>query len=297
MVEGAATIAKPTLISTLSICSAFVSVLFLVGAPKYIFTPQALAVVFAMLASYLLSRTLVPILIDVLVGPEHKRREDAKGDADRKPGLFGRIHAGFERGFERFHRGYIGLLHVVLERRLITGGVVGAVLLLSACLFPFLGQDYFPAIESGQITLHVRARSGTRIEEAAKLFQQVEDTIRDVAGPGRVQAIVDNIGLPSVNYNLAFNDGTFVAYSDGQVLVTLKPGTAGNPIVKRLRVVLHQRYPDTVFYFQPADIITQILDFGVPSQIDVQVHGRHQDVDLAMAKTLERAAEDAAGPG
>ncbi len=286
VVEGAATIAKPTLISTLSICSAFVSVLFLVGAPKYIFTPQALAVVFAMLASYLLSRTLVPILIDVLVGPEHRRREDAKGDAGRKPGLFGRLHAGFERGFERFHRGYIGLLHVVLERRLITGGVVGAVLLLSACLFPFLGQDYFPAIESGQITLHVRARSGTRIEEAAKLFQQVEDTIRDVAGPGRVQAIVDNIGLPSVNYNLAFNDGTFVAYSDGQVLVTLKPGTAGNPIVKRLRVVLHQRYPDTVFYFQPADIITQILDFGVPSQIDVQVHGRHQDVDLAMAKTL-----------
>ena len=287
VVEGAATIAKPTLISTLSICSAFVSVLFLVGAPKYIFTPQALAVVFAMLASYLLSRTLVPILIDVLVGPEHNRKEEAK-DEERKPGLFGRIHAGFERGFERFHRGYIGLLHVVLARRLVTGGVVGCVILLCACLFPFLGQDYFPAIESGQITLHVRARSGTRIEEAAKLFERIEDTIRETAGPGRVQTIVDNIGLPSVNYNLAFNDGTFVAYSDGQVLVTLKPGTAGTPIVKRLRVALHQRYPDTIFYFQPADIITQILDFGVPSQIDVQVHGRHQDIDLAMARTLER---------
>ena len=288
VVEGAATIAKPTLISTLSICSAFVSVLFLVGAPKYIFTPQALAVVFAMLASYLLSRTLVPILIDVLVGPEHKRGEDAKdGEGGGKPGLFARFHAGFERGFDRFHRGYIGLLHVVLARRLVTGGVVGAVLLLSACLFPFLGRDYFPAIESGQITLHVRARSGTRIEEAAKLFQRVEDTIREVAGPGNVQAIVDNIGLPSVNYNLAFNDGTFVAYSDGQVLATLKPGVSGNRLAKRLRVVLHQRYPDTVFYFQPADIITQILDFGVPSQIDVQVHGRHQDIDLAMARTLE----------
>ena len=291
VVEGAATIAKPTLISTLSICSAFVSVLFLVGAPKYIFTPQALAVVFAMLASYLLSRTLVPILIDVLVGPEHERQQEAKdaeGGADRKPGLFARLHGGFERGFDRFHRGYIGLLHVVLERRLVTGGVVASVMLVCACLFPFLGRDYFPAIESGQITLHVRARSGTRIEEAARLFQRVEDTIREVAGPGRVQTIVDNIGLPSVNYNLAFNDGTFVAYSDGQVLVTLKPGTAGTPIVKRLRVALHQHYPDTVFYFQPADMITQILDFGVPSQIDVQVHGRHQDIDLAMARTLER---------
>ena len=300
VVEGAATIAKPTLISTLSICSAFISVLFLVGAPKYIFTPQALAVVFAMLASYLLSRTLVPILIDVLVGPEHKRQADGKKQAEgggpkQRPGIFARIHAGFERGFDRFHRGYIGLLHVVLERRLITGGVVGLVLLLSACLFPFLGQDYFPQIESGQITLHVRARSGTRIEEAAKLFARIEDTIKETAGKGNVQAMVDNIGLPSVNYNLAFNDGTFVAYSDGQMLVNLKPGVSGNVVTKKLRVVLHQRFPDTVFYFQPADIITQILDFGVPSQIDVQVHGRHQDIDLRMAKTLERRLKQLPG--
>ncbi len=280
VVEGAATIAKPTLISTLSICSAFISVLFLVGAPKFIFTPQALAVVFAMLASYLLSRTLVPILIDVLVGPEHKKQAEAKkqdGGNARKPGIFKRIHGGFERGFEKFHRGYIGLLHVVLARRLLTAGVVGLVLLLSACLFPFLGQDYFPQIESGQITLHVRARSGTRIEEAAKLFARVEDTIGETAGKGNIQAVVDNIGLPSVNYNLAFNDGTFVAFSDGQVLLTLKPGVNGNAVTKKLRVVLRQRFPDTIFYFQPADIITQILDFGVPSQIDVQVHGRHPD--------------------
>ena len=290
VVEGAATIAKPTLISTLSICSAFISVLFLVGAPKFIFTPQALAVVFAMLASYLLSRTLVPILIDVLVGPEHRKQAEAKkqdGSNARKPGFFKRIHGGFERGFDKFHRGYIGLLHVVLARRLVTSGVVGLVLLLSACLFPFLGQDYFPQIESGQITLHVRARSGTRIEEAAKLFARVEDTINETAGKGNVLAVVDNIGLPSVNYNLAFNDGTFVAYSDGQVLVTLKPGISGNVVTKKLRVLLHQRFPDTIFYFQPADIITQILDFGVPSQIDVQVHGRHQDIDLKMARTLE----------
>ena len=296
VVEGAATIAKPTLISTLSICSAFVSVLFLTGAPKYIFTPQALAVVFAMLASYLLSRTLVPILIDVLVGPEQKRREEQERDGNKKkPGWFARFHQGFERRFERFHRGYLGLLHAVLARRLVTALVAGVVLVVAGCLYPFLGRDYFPAISSGQITLHVRARPGARIEETAKLFQGVEDIIRQQGGPGGVQTIVDNIGLPSITYNLAFNDGTFVGYNDGQILATLKPGLSSALLTKKLRVVLHQRYPDSVFYFQPADMITQILDFGVPSQVDVQVHGRHQADDLAMAMRIENRLRNLRG--
>ena len=296
VVEGAATIAKPTLISTLSICSAFVSVLFLTGAPKYIFTPQALAVVFAMLASYLLSRTLVPILIDVLVGPEQKRREEEEKATDKKkPGWFARFHKGFERRFERFHRGYLGLLHAVLARRLATSLVAGVVLVVAGCLFPFLGRDYFPTISSGQITLHVRARPGARIEETAKLFQGVEDIIRQQGGPGGVQTIVDNIGLPSITYNLAFNDGTFVGYNDGQILATLKPGLSSAVLTKKLRVVLHQRYPDSVFYFQPADMITQILDFGVPSQVDVQVHGRHQADDLAMAMRIENRLRNLRG--
>ncbi len=297
VVEGAATIAKPTLISTLSICSAFVSVLFLTGAPKYIFTPQALAVVFAMLASYVLSRTLVPILIDVLVGPEQKRREEQeKGGEDRKkPGFFARFHKGFEQRFARFQRGYIGLLHAVLARRLVTSLVAGVVLVIAGCLFPFLGRDYFPAISSGQITLHVRARPGARIEETAKLFQGVEDLIRQQAGPGNVPTIVDNIGLPSITYNLAFNDGTFVGYNDGQILATLKPGLSSALLTKKLRVVLHQRYPDSVFYFQPADMITQILDFGVPSQVDVQVHGRHQADDLKIALAIEKRLRNLRG--
>ncbi len=298
VVEGAATIAKPTLISTLSICSAFVSVLFLTGAPKYIFTPQALAVVFAMLASYVLSRTLVPILIDVLVGPEQKRREEQEKDngKDRKkPNWFARFHKGFEKRFERFHRGYLGLLHAVLARRLVTALVAGVVLVIAGCLFPFLGQDYFPAISSGQITLHVRARPGARIEETAKLFQGVEDIIRQQGGPGGVQTIVDNIGLPSITYNLAFNDGTFVGYNDGQILATLKPGVSSTLLTKKLRVVLHQRYPDSIFYFQPADMITQILDFGVPSQVDVQVHGRHQADDLKIAMAIENRLRNLRG--
>ena len=292
VVEGAATIAKATLISTLSICSAFVSVLFLVGAPKYIFTPQALAVVFAMLASYGLSRTLVPILIDVLVGPEQKRRKEREesgetGDRAARPGFFGRFHAGFEKRFDRFHAGYLGLLHVALKHRGRTAAVAGLVLLVAGCLFPFLGEDYFPTIQSGQITLHVRGRPGLRIEETAKLFQSVEDTIRDQAGPGGVTTIIDNIGLPSITYNLAFNDGTFVGYNDGQVLVTLKPGLSSVALTKKLRVALHRRFPGAVFYFQPADMITQILDFGVPSQIDVQVHGRHSEEDQKVAARIE----------
>ena len=299
VVEGGASIAKPTLISTLSICSAFVSVLFLAGAPKYIFTPQALAVVFAMLASYLLSRTLVPILIDVLVAPEHARREQQKkakeGGGGDKPGWFGRLHAGFERRFRRFQGFYGGLLRAAVHHRLATALVAGVVLLIGGGLFPFLGQDYFPAIESGQIALHVRARPGLRIEETAKLFQGVEDTIRDVAGRNKVRTVVDNIGLPSVNYNLAFNDGTFVAYYDGQIQATFAPGVSGSRVTKRLRTVLRQRYPDAIFYFQPADMITQILDFGVPSQIDVQVHGRHPDVDLAAARRLEKRLKGVPG--
>jgi multidrug efflux pump subunit AcrB len=286
--EGAAGIAKPTLISTLAICAAFVSVMFLTDAPRYLFVPQALAVVFAMLASYLLSRTLVPILIDTLVAREYARRHGDHGKAaDTKPGLFGRIHLAFERGFETFHRYYAGLLRATIARRGITLGVAGGVLAVGGTLFFFVGEDYFPQVDGGQMTLHVRARPGMRIEQAERLFQRVEDTIREVVPKSELGSIIDNIGLPSSNYNLAFNDGTFVAYYDGQILVTLNPSHAPTAsYMKTLRSVLHQRFPATTFYFQPGDMITQILDFGVPAQIDVQVNGRHQAQDLKTAQFI-----------
>ena len=299
--EGAAGIAKPALISTLSICCAFVSVAFLTDAPKYLFTPQALAVVFAMLASYVLSRTLVPILMDVLVQKEYQQRhgdksEQAPGErrdgdqeAREKLGFFARFHAGFERGFEKFHRGYLGLLNAAIGHRAITFLVAGATVLVTVVLLQFVGQDYFPAVDAGQLTLHVRARPGLRIEDAAKLFARVERTIRSTVGPKYTGIVLDNIGLPSLNYNLAYNDGTFVAYYDGQILVTLKPGAATTQVYERkLRAALAREFPDTVFYFQPADIITQILDFGVPSQIDIQVTGRHKDKDRQVAQEIER---------
>ncbi len=293
VVEGGAGIAKPALISTLSICCAFVSVLFLTDAAKFIFTPQALAVVFAMLASYGLSRTLVPVLIDVLVRPEYERKH-GKDKKESKPGFFGRIHARFERGFDSFRGGYTALLHASVARRWVTLGVAGATLVMGGVLFMFIGEDYFPQIESGQMTLHVRGRSGLRIEDTERLFQQVEDTIRQQVPS--VSLILDNIGLPANNYNLAFGDGTAAALNDGQILINLKeshPSPAG--IQKKLRVVLRQRFPDALFYFQPADIITQVLNFGVAAPIDIQVSGQDREKNLAVAQQAVRRLRAVSG--
>jgi multidrug efflux pump subunit AcrB len=293
VVDGAAGIAKPALISTLSICCAFVSVLFLTDAPKYLFTPQALAVVFAMLASYVLSRTLVPILIDVFVEREYRQRQEGKGKEnatsrlDRIGAMFGRFHAGFDARFARFQRAYVGLLHVIIARRIITLIFAGSVAVVAGVLFLFVGTDYFPQVDAGQMTLHVRAPPGLRIEQAELLFQQVEDEIRRIVPPKEIGTILDNIGLPASNYNFAFGNGTFVAYNDGQVLVTLNPGHGSTfGYQKRLRAALQTRFPSAIFYFEPADIITQILDFGVPAQIDVQISGRHAAKDLAVAQQI-----------
>ena len=312
VVEGAAGIAKPALISTLAICAAFVSVLFLTDTPKYLFTPQALAVVFAMLTSYLLSRTVVPILIDVLVKKEHDQRFGEHGEHGQhhdassekparklpasRPGFFKRFHAGFERAFARFHTGYLGLLHVVIGHRIATFAVVGVVVALSAGLFTFVGQDYFPQIDAGELTLHMRTRPGMRIETAEQQFGAVEDTIRQVIKPNDLGLILDNIGLPASNYNFAFGDGSFVSNYDGQILISLREGHAPTDgYRKTLRKVLHDKFPDTVFYFQPSDIITQILDFGTLTPIDVQVTGRNAAKDLEVAKHIEQRLRNVRG--
>ncbi len=304
VVHGAAGIAKPALISTLSICAAFTAVFALADTPKYLFTPQALAVVFAMLTSYLLSRTLVPLLIDVIVAPEYAQKHAKDRNAADPPRrgriarafglvsgpvfrLAGRAHGAFERGFSRFHRGYIGLLHAVLARRIATLAVVGLVFGTTGVLFVFVGQDYFPQIEASQMTLHLRTRTGMRIETTQQVFAEVEDTVREVIPPGEIEQILDNIGLPSTNYNFAFSDGSFVSYNDGQMLISLKEGhgsVAG--YMKRLRAVLMQRFPDLIAYFQPADMITQILNFGVITPIDVQVSGRNKEKDLEVAQRI-----------
>ncbi|KQP73554.1 RND transporter [Methylobacterium sp. Leaf113] len=302
VVEGAAGIAKPALISTLSICAAFVSVFALTDTPKYLFTPQALAVVFAMLTSYVLSRTLVPVLIDVLVAREYdaKHGEDAAPQQGRiaraLSGIVGPVFRlagwfrhGFEARFARFHRGYLGLLHVVIARRIATLTVVAIVFAATAGLFVFVGQDYFPQVASSQMTLHLRTRPGMRIETAEQVFAQVETVVREVIPEGEIDQILDNIGLPANNYNFAFSDGSFVAYNDGQMLINLKEGHgSAADYTKQLREVLRERFPDVVFYFQPSDIITQILNFGTLAQIDIQVSGRNTAKDLEVAQTIVR---------
>ncbi|GJE58593.1 efflux RND transporter permease subunit [Methylobacterium trifolii] len=310
VVEGAASIAKPTLISTLSICAAFVSVFALTDTPKYLFTPQALAVVFAMLTSYLLSRTLVPVLIDVLVAREYAERH---GDGAKPPRrgrigralayLFGplfrtagRFRHGFEARFARFHRGYLGLLHAILRHRTATLVFVGVILAGSAALFGFVGQDYFPQVASSQITMHLRTRPGMRIETAEQVFAAVESTVREVIPEGEIEQVLDNIGVPSNNYNFAFSDGSFVANNDGQMLINLKQGHG--PVAaytKRLRETLRERFPDLVVYFQPSDIITQILNFGTVAQIDIQVSGRNTEKDLAVAQGIAARLKETRG--
>jgi multidrug efflux pump subunit AcrB len=282
--HGAAGIAVPTLVSTLAISCVFTSVVFLDGPAKYLFTPLGLAVVFAMLASYGLSRTLTPITIGLLLKSERHGAKDG-GSA----GLFSRVHRHFERGFERLRGGYASLLTSLLRRKLIVPIVAALVLALAVAMLLLVGRDFFPAIDGGQIQLHVRAPAGTRIESTERIFQAVEDKIREVIPESERQMIVDNIGLPARAYNLAFTDGSTIGVNDGVILVALKEGHAPtSDYVRRLRQALPAAFPDVTFYFQAADIVTQILNFGLPAQIDVRTVGYDRKNNLRVARELRQ---------
>ena len=282
--HGAAGIAVPTLVSTLAISCVFTSVIFLEGPAKYLFTPLGLAVVFAMLASYGLSRTLTPITIGLLLKGEH---HDPSAPASR--GWFAHFHGAFERGFERMRGGYVRLLTSLLERRVVVPIIAVLVLALGGAMLVLVGRDFFPAIDGGQIQLHVRAPAGTRIESTERIFQAVEDKIREVIPESERQLIVDNFGLPARAYNLAFADGSTIGINDGVILVALKEGHAPTrDYVRKLREVLPAAFPDVVFYFQAADIVTQILNFGLPSQIDVRTVGYDRATNLRVAKELRQ---------
>jgi multidrug efflux pump subunit AcrB len=282
--HGAAEIAMPTLVSTLAISCVFTSVVFLDGPAKYLFTPLGLAVVFAMLASYGLSRTLTPITIGLLLKSE--RRHHA---GDGAPvGLFSRISAAFERGFERLRDGYSKLLATLLRRRFIVPVVAVLMLGLGGVMLTLVGRDFFPLIDAGQIQLHVRAPAGTRIESTEAIFQAVEDKIREVIPEKDRALIVDNIGLPARAYNLAFTDGSTIGVNDGIIQVQLKDGHRPTAdYIRKLRQVLPKAFPEDTFYFQAADIVTQILNFGLPAQIDVRTVG-YDPSNLAVAKQLRQ---------
>jgi multidrug efflux pump subunit AcrB len=278
--HGAAEIAVPTLVSTLAISCVFTSVVFLEGPAKYLFTPLGYAVVFAMLASYALSRTLTPITIGLLLKGEHH-------GASRN--WFSRMHGAFDRGFEKLRSAYVRLLGSLLSRRFVLAVFAIVVLALGALLLPLVGRDFFPAIDGGQIQLHVRAPAGTRIETTERIFQGVEDKIREIIPERERELIVDNIGLPARTYNLAFADGSTIGINDGVIQVALKEGHAAtDEYVRKLREALPAAFPDVVFYFQPADMVTQILNFGLPAQIDVRTVGYDREKNLGVANELRR---------
>jgi multidrug efflux pump subunit AcrB len=280
--HGAAGIAVPTLVSTLAICCVFTSVVFLDGPAKFLFTPLGLAVVFAMLASYALSRTLTPITIGLLLRHE-------KHESGGPKNIFQRINHGFETGFESMRENYVQLLQSLLASRIVIPAAIVLILALTASMYVMVGRDFFPAIDGGQIQLHVRAPAGTRIEATEALFQQVEDRIRAVIPEAERERIVDNIGLPARSYNLAFADGSTTGPNDGVIVVALKEGhEPTQAYIDRLRLVLRENFPQATFYFQAADMVTQILNFGLPAQIDVRAVGYDRANNLRVAKEIQR---------
>jgi multidrug efflux pump subunit AcrB len=283
ILDGASQVAVPAFVSTLAICIVFVPVVFLTGPAASLFMPLALGVVFAMLASYFLSRTLVPTMIMYLL-PAEIRHEQAH---DNEDGLFAAMHRAFNRGFERLRADYMGLLVWALNRRGVAIAGLLAFAVGSLALFPFVGRDFFPAVDAGQFRLHVRAPSGTRIEETERIFGEVEDVIREIVPEQERALILDNMGMSPSFTVRAYIDNGIVTNGDGEILVSLKHGhrpTAG--YVARLREELPKRFPKCTFYFQPADITNEILDFGLPAPINVQVVGVKREENMVVAKKL-----------
>jgi CzcA family heavy metal efflux pump len=285
ILEGAMQIAGPTFVSTLTICIVFVSVLFLNGPAQYLFTPLALAVVFAMGASYLLSRTLVPVMVSYLLPAEVAAHEHG---SLAQPGFFGRISQSFERGFEAFRRSYVDLLAWNLQHRRAVLVAFGFVLASGLTILPYVGQDFFPSVDAGQFRLHVRTPAGTRLEETERYFSNVEAEIRRIIPENEVELVIDNIGLPNRSYSLAFGDSSTTGQADGEILVALKhQRTKSTPeYMAELRRELPRRFPELTFYFQSADIVGQILNFGVPSPIDIQVGGIDRKKNLEIATNI-----------
>ena len=280
---GSGEIAAPTLISTLCICIVFLPMFLLSGVARYLFVPLAEAVVFAMCASYFLSRTLVPTLAMYLM-------RTAAADAPPASGIRGRLSAwqrGFEHGFERVRNGY----HALLQRALVHRRRVGLAF-LGACvaslgLLAFAGRDFFPSVDTGEIRLHLRAPTGTRIEETARLVDEVEARIRRDIPAGELAGVLDNIGLPVSGINLTYDSSAPVGSSDADILLTLAPDHAPTPAhVEALRQDLNAQFPALTFSFLPADIVSQILNFGLPSPIDIQVTGRDLAANRVLAQTL-----------
>lgn len=286
---GTGQIAVPTLVSTLAICIVFVPIFFLSGAAGSLFKPLAMAVVFAMLASYLISRTLVPTLVRYAMERE-RALEVKRAGLPRTPRPFAQLHHDFEHRFERARVRYRLALTELLDRpgRLVL--TAAGVLLSAALLVPWLGLDFFPAVDAGQIRLHLRAPVGTRVEETARLVADVETRIRRIIPPDDLATIIDNIGISSSLTNLAYSDNPTIGVTDADLLIALTPERVGetDDYAREIRRVLRNEFPQMLVFFQSADIVGQILNAGLPAPVNVQVVGSNRAENLVIARTLER---------
>ncbi|AWV04492.1 AcrB/AcrD/AcrF family protein [Burkholderia sp. JP2-270] len=285
ILTGAGEIAVPTFVSTLSICIVFVPMFLLTGVARYLFVPMAEAVIFAMIASYFFSRTLVPTLAMALMR--------AKGHGRPPRGVFAplvhlaRFQAAFEHRFEAVRLRYRALLSAAIARRRRFAAAFLLACAASTALFAFAGQDFFPSVDTGEIRLHLRAPTGTRIEETARLTDEVEARIHDVIPANDIASVLDNIGVPVSGINLTYDSSDPIGTGDADVMITLKPNHAPTAAyVAKLRNLLAQSFPGVTFAFLPADIVSQILNFGLPAPIDIQIVGNKLDQNRAVANAL-----------
>src|SRR5258708_6077625 len=298
--DGAAQIALPALVSTLVICIVFVPIFGLSGIPKFLFTPLAEAVMFAMLASFLLSRSLVPTLCMYLLKGHHgssdgQTRTSGSSSVPKKS-FFGRFYQGFNRGFEVFREGYRDFLSICLRHSGTTALIFIGFSVLSMCLLPLLGQNFFPSIDAGQFDLHVRVRSGTRIEETARQVDLIEKMIRQVIPANQLTGIIDNEGIPYSGINTAYNDTGTVSSADGDILVSLNHGhEPTDKFVRLIRQRLHHDFPDVTYWFPADDPVSQVLDFGLPSPIEVQITGANSAANSVVANELAQKIRSVAG--
>ena len=294
ILDAAAEVATPAFVATLSICIVFVPILFLGGVGGYLFAPLALSVIFAMLASYFLSRTLVPTMVLFLLATEEKRM---KAPPPSRRSIFRWVGDHFEAGFERFAGAYQGALDWALEHRAVVVTALLAFAMSSLFLYPFVGRDFFPSVDAGELRLHVRCSPGTRLEQSEVYFQRVEDYIRQVIPANELAVVNDNIGLPN-NINLARSDSVTAGPSDGEILVSLNANH--HPTADYLRTIraeFPKRFPNLQLFTQPADIVSQILNFGLPAPIDIQISGPIAESDKNYAIAQQIARELTAVPG
>jgi multidrug efflux pump subunit AcrB len=286
ILDGAQQIAVPAFVSTLCICIVFIPMFFLSGVAKYLFVPLAEAVIFAMLASYMWSRTIVPTMAMYLLSADDEY--DPERHRGEKMGFFRRYQQGFEHAFERFRHGYRTALTAILDHAWLFASCFLIFCVLSAGISGFLGRDFFPSVDAGQIRLHFRARTGLRIEETSRLADQVNQTIRHTIPEKDIVTILDNVGLPYSGLNLSYSNSGTIGTADSEILVQLKPerGKPTSFYINQLRERLPRDYPGVQFFFQPADIVTQILNFGTPAPIDIQITGQNQTANYELASKL-----------